>query len=81
MMRFIKDDGQGNLSLVEYDDDKIPLYAILSHTWGLDSEEVTFKDLMEGTGKNKAGYKKIEFCRKQAVSDGLQHFWVDTCCI
>lgn len=62
-------------------DDDIPRYAILSHTWGADSDEVTFKDLMESASKNKAGYDKIEFCRKQAASDGLKHFWMDTCCI
>jgi hypothetical protein len=80
-MRLIVDEGPGNLNLVEQHDNNIPRYAILSHTWGADSEEVTFKDLTEGTGKNKAGYNKIEFCRKQAASDGLQYFWVDTCCI
>lgn len=80
-MRLIKDERHGNLSLVEYHGDNIPCYAILSHTWGADGEEVTFKDLMRGTGKNKADYKKIEFCRKRAAGDGLQHFWVDTCCI
>ena len=67
--------------LEEYYDSSIPRYAILSHTWGADGEEVTFKELIEDTGKNKAGYKKIEFCRKQAVREGIQHFWVDTCCI
>ena len=36
--------------------DDIPKYAILSHTWGADTEEVTFRDLMGGTGKSKAGY-------------------------
>jgi len=56
-------------------------YAILSHTWGDDDEEVNFKDLMEGSGKTKAGYKKILFCGEQAARDGLQHSWVDTCCI
>jgi Heterokaryon incompatibility protein (HET) len=61
-------------------DDKIPPYAILSHTW-MDGQEVTFKDLMEGTGKNKSGYNKIRFCGQQAKQDGLKHFWVDTCCI
>jgi Heterokaryon incompatibility protein (HET) len=80
-MRLIKDEGHGDLSLVEQHDENIPHYAILSHTWGADSEEITFKDLMEGTGKNKAGYIKIEFCRNQAANDGLQFFWVDTCCI
>jgi hypothetical protein len=78
-MRLLKDEGHGNLILVEKHDNEIPPYAVLSHTWG--AEEVTFKDLMEDTGKNKAGYEKIEFCRKQAVRDGLLYFWVDTCCI
>jgi Heterokaryon incompatibility protein (HET) len=81
-MRLLQDDEHGNLNLVEYDDDdKIPPYAILSHTWGLDGQEVTLRDLVEGTGKNKVGFKKIEFCKAQAASDRLQYFWVDTCCI
>ena len=48
---------------------------------GADGDESLFKDLMEGTGKNKPGYRKVEFCGKRAASDGLKHFWVDTCCI
>ena len=80
-MHLLVDQGHGSLNLVEYYDNSIPRYAILSHTWGSDGEEVTFKDFMEGTGKDKAGYNKINFCRKQAASDGLHHFWVDTCCI
>ncbi|RQM05141.1 hypothetical protein DH86_00003147 [Scytalidium sp. 3C] len=36
---------------------------------------------MEGTGRSKAGYQKIIFCEKQARTDGLRFFWVDTCCI
>jgi len=58
----------------------IPPYAILSHTWEED-QEVTFSDLKDGTGKSKKGYDKIRFCGQQAERDGLQHFWVDTCCI
>ena len=81
MMRLLLDKGHGDFNLVEYYDDDVPRYAILSHTWGANSEEVTFKNLTEGTGKNKAGYGKLEFCRQQAASDDLQHFWVDTCCI
>jgi hypothetical protein len=81
-MRLLKDDGHGNLSLAEYHGDNLPRYAILSHNWGPDCEEVTFKDLMEeGAGRNKTGFKKIDFCRKQAASDGIHYFWVDTCCI
>ena len=80
-MRLLRDEGLGELSLVEYQNGKLPRYAVLSHTWGADGEEVTFKDLMEGAGRNKTGFKKIDFCRKQAVSDGIHYFWVDTCCI
>ena len=80
-MRLIKDRGQEGLVLVEYHENAIPAYAILSHTWGADDEEVTYKDFMESTKKRKAGWKKIEFCRKQAVVDNIQYFWIDTCCI
>ena len=59
----------------------IPSYAILSHTWGPDTEEVTFRDLIDGTGEDKIGYKKIKFCEEQVKRDGLQYFWIDTCCI
>ncbi|KAI9759453.1 MAG: hypothetical protein M1840_003355 [Geoglossum simile] len=61
-------------------DDVTPPYAILSHTWK-EGQEITFKDLMDGTGKTKTGYDKIQFCGQQAKRDGLQYFWVDTCCI
>jgi hypothetical protein len=61
-------------------DDAIPPYAILSHTWGADADEVTFEDLTNGTGKDKPSYEKIRFCGEQARQDGLQYFWIDTCC-
>ena len=51
------------------------------HTWGDDDQEVTYEDLSRGTEKSKAGYHKIRFCGEQAARDGLQYFWVDTCCI
>ncbi|KAG4427607.1 hypothetical protein IFR05_016910, partial [Cadophora sp. M221] len=78
-MRLLQSDGDGNLSLTEFFEDDIPEYAILSHRWG--AEEVTFRDLIDGTNKVKAGYGKIQFCGEQARRDGLQYFWVDTCCI
>ncbi|KAF2194690.1 HET-domain-containing protein [Zopfia rhizophila CBS 207.26] len=80
-MRLLKLKHDGDFSLMEFVGNQIPQYAILSHTWGADDEEVTFKDLAEGTGKSKAGYTKIRFCGKQAANDGLQYSWVDTCCI
>jgi hypothetical protein len=71
----------GNLSLTEDYTEDVPPYAILSHTWGKDIEEVTFDDFKEGNHTNKTGYTKIRFCGEQAARDGLQYFWVDTCCI
>ena len=80
-MRLLKLDDNGELSLVERVGNNIPEYAILSHTWGADGEEVTFEDLIKGTGRHKPGYDKIMFCAKQTDQDGLKYFWVDTCCI
>ncbi|EXA30607.1 hypothetical protein FOVG_18027 [Fusarium oxysporum f. sp. pisi HDV247] len=80
-MRLLRVGNEGEFSLAEFVGDNIPPYTILSHTWGEDCEEVTFKDLVEGTGKSKLGYEKIRFCGKQSANDNLQFFWVDTCCI
>jgi hypothetical protein len=66
--------------LVEFVGCDIPRYAILSHTWGADGDEVTFNDLVESTGRSKAGYGKLRFCGEQAKRDGMRYFWVDTCC-
>jgi hypothetical protein len=81
-MRLLERNSAGQLSMTkDIIGPDIPKYAILSHTWGMDTEEVTFKDMMDGTGEDKPGYKKIRFCAQQAADDGLQYFWVDTCCI
>jgi hypothetical protein len=82
-MRLLQRSDTGELSLTRAFDSEeaIPLYAILSHTWLEDAQEPTFEDLTNGTGKEKLGYKKIQFCEEQANRDGLQYFWADTCCI
>jgi len=81
-MRLLLRSDTDEFSLTDFVDDKtIPPYAILSHTWLADKEELTFEDLTNSTGKNKSGYEKIQFCGEQARRDGLQYFWVDTCCI
>jgi hypothetical protein len=80
-MRLLEISGRGELGFTEYLDNDIPRYAILSHTWGRDNEEVNFNDLETGLGKDKQGYSKIQFCQEQAHQDAIQHFWVDTCCI
>ena len=81
-MRLLKVDKNGEFSTLT--DDKvsdIPAYAILSHTWGEDHEEVSFKDLTVGPRTDKPGYRKLKFCAEQAARDEVRFVWVDTCCI
>lgn len=61
----------------------IPPYTILSHRWGADHEEVSFKDIDTSSPnlKTKKGYAKIMNCYAQTVSDGFEYLWADTCCI
>ncbi|RAR10491.1 adenine phosphoribosyltransferase [Stemphylium lycopersici] len=82
LMHLLQAVGEDDFSLVDFFKD-IPPYAILSHTWGADDDEVTFKDIYKkkGKGKTKPGYAKLKFCAAQAGKDGIQYFWVDTCCI
>jgi hypothetical protein len=81
-MRLLECNGAGEFILTnDFVDDEVLPYAILSHTWGADAEEVTFEELTNRTGRNKAGYDKLRFCEEQVRNDGLRYFWVDTCCI
>jgi Heterokaryon incompatibility protein (HET) len=80
-MRLLEYKNDNDITLSEYYGSEVPPYAVLSHRWGRDSEEVTFRNLEDGSGKNKAGYKNILFCGRQAARDGLRFFWIDTCCI
>ncbi|KAH7066373.1 heterokaryon incompatibility protein-domain-containing protein [Paraphoma chrysanthemicola] len=59
--------------------DAIPDYVILSHTWGQD--EVSFDDISKCHAKTMAGYDKIVGCCRQAIHDGFEWAWIDTCCI
>ncbi|KAF2825833.1 WD40 repeat-like protein [Ophiobolus disseminans] len=74
----IKDD---SFSLVERIGNDIPPYAILSHTWGKDEDEVLYQDILDGIGHTKPAWHKILFCSKQAAGEKIEYFWVDTCCI
>jgi hypothetical protein len=78
-MRLLHYNEYGELGLVSFNEPSIPPYAILSHTW--ENEEVNFAEMQNNDGKDKQGYEKIDFCGRQAQRDGLQYFWVDTCCI
>jgi hypothetical protein len=78
-MRLLYINSSGRLTSTDFSRKTIPPYAILSHTWG--DDEFLFEDLVNDTGKGKAGYEKIMFCGEQAARDHVQYFWVDTCCI
>jgi hypothetical protein len=80
-MRLLELRSSGECSLTRDLIDNIPPYAVLSHTWGRDNEEVTFHDITQGVGKSKTGYGKIRFFEEQAARDGIRYVWVDTCCI
>jgi hypothetical protein len=56
-----------------------PKYAILSHTWK-EGKEVSLQDLMRDNVRLIEGFAKIERCCRQALEDGLEYAWVDTCC-
>ncbi|TFK55908.1 HET-domain-containing protein, partial [Heliocybe sulcata] len=76
------------LTLTEHrDPQNIPHYAILSHTWGNDDEEVTFQDILNANGKPPAsiarrpGYLKLVCSCTIARASGFKYIWIDTCCI
>jgi len=68
-MRFLKRNDAGKISPANFDDDNVPLYAILSHIWG--GEEVLFQEMVDSMGKGKLGYRKIQFCADQAGATAL----------
>ncbi|KAH6615022.1 hypothetical protein C7974DRAFT_403100 [Boeremia exigua] len=80
-MRLIYIEDDGAFTLVERMGGEIPPYAILSHTWGQDQDEVTYNDTTNGTGHRKIGYRKLQFCSQRTTARQLKYFWVDTCCI
>jgi hypothetical protein len=79
-MRLLHVDTDGSFNLTEFSFE-IPPYAILSHTWGEDHEEVNYRDIVEKKGATKPGYAKLQFCARQAVRNHIRYIWVDTACI
>ena len=57
-------------------------YAILSHRWGADEDEVSFEDvLLAKDVSGKKGFDKIKgFCEIVSSKD-CRYGWVDTYCI
>jgi len=61
-MRLLKIEANSEFSFTNDITHPTTPYAILSHTWGEDDEEITFENLKGGSGKSKSGYKKLRFC-------------------
>ncbi|KAG4443738.1 hypothetical protein IFR05_000827 [Cadophora sp. M221] len=67
------------LALHEFFGVDIPPYAILSHRW--EGREVTFQDLQSEPRPASPSFSKVTKCCAQAVSNGIEWAWIDTCCI
>jgi hypothetical protein len=83
LIRLLQRKPDGQIVFREPASGHVPAYAILSHTW--EKEEVTFQEMEVNADMSKivskAGWRKIQFCAQQAADDGLEYFWIDTCCI
>ncbi|KAF2023857.1 HET-domain-containing protein, partial [Setomelanomma holmii] len=79
-MWLLHSDALGRAILTDFCGKLIPPYAILSHRWG--DSEILMEDVLNRNYKEKEeGHRKLRFCAEQAAQDGLQYFWIDTCCI
>ncbi|KAF2733667.1 HET-domain-containing protein [Polyplosphaeria fusca] len=69
------------LTFHEFHGNKIPEYAILSHTWG--DEEVTHQEMMNlnNVVRAKSGFAKISQFLVEARDRYYNYAWIDTCCI
>jgi len=70
--------------LEDFTGDDIPLYAILSHTWGRD--EISFQDIQDiqrgdTTLTKKAEYSKIANTRPWPPYTDSTYVWIDTFCV
>ena len=75
--------------VLDFRDDEITEYAILSHRW-IDDTEINYEEIaslgnMEKEERDeirgRLGYKKILDTCRQAQKNGYKWVWVDTCCI
>ncbi|KAK4496510.1 hypothetical protein PRZ48_012490 [Zasmidium cellare] len=65
------------------DERSAPPYAILSHTWA-DGKEVQYTDILKHSfdaRDDSLNWKKIDLTCQQAIADGFEFAWIDTCCI
>ncbi len=73
------------LKLELFNEQRIPKYAILSHTWA--DEEILYDEMIRINGESsppaiqKSGYLKIGGTCDKTRSHGFEYAWIDTCCI
>ncbi|KAE9369059.1 HET-domain-containing protein [Stipitochalara longipes BDJ] len=84
-MRFLNTD---TLRFEQVPDSELDLdknqYAILSHRWFDNEDEVSYEDLLHPSSSNvfsKKGYAKIRGFCKLAFKANCRYGWIDTCCI
>ena len=74
--------------VLEFGDDEVTEYAILSHRWT--GEEVEYNEIVKlakmdeeerSEIRQRDGYRKILQSCEQAKKDGYKWLWIDTCCI
>ncbi|KAJ4116143.1 hypothetical protein NW768_011115 [Fusarium equiseti] len=79
-----------DLRFKEFNDNKMPKYAILSHRW--EKDEPSYCDMKSMIVQRDAGsqgeelwqtpkYNKIYRFSRMALRAGFEYIWVDTCCI
>jgi Heterokaryon incompatibility protein (HET) len=81
------------LKLTDFEDEAIPEYAILSHTW-VKAQEVSYQEMVDinrqpansaqqyiHPAQQKSGYRKIQKACEVSRNEGWRYLWVDTCCI
>jgi hypothetical protein len=76
-MYLLRLDDTGFISLVRCDDNDIPPYAILSHTWGSDGEELTFHELalvavMYTAHISANGKTELKMIKEEAARDPMR---------
>jgi hypothetical protein len=70
------------MKLYTFYGDQIPPYAILSHRWLQEGDEVSYQQIRDPSRcRHLPGYHKIELLCNQAMKDGYKYAWIDTCCI
>ena len=79
--------------VLDFCDDERTAYAILSHRWiekGGETSEVGYDEIVElgnmdkdrqNEVRGRSGYRKILKSCEQAMKDGYEWLWADTCCI